>query len=304
MPDDLSYFIWSVPESGYQWLRTQAGGQERPGNELFLVDAKPSTLRRYYPLEQENGLFRTFAGTEPTEAGILKFANRYGSLGAGLMIRVAPGKEPGSHRLGHGEPMRAWYSELSDMRELIALWDAARTANHGPLAEVIKWHGSRGVSYESGREVFDWIATDREPELLSQFRQGDLVMPALHYLQRHVNKKLADCGVTSRLLWDRKYTRLSLYIVPNNLIGCLWLQFARAIDGDRQYRRCPDCRKWFETTPHVTRADRVFCSPTCKASAHRKKIAEARKLRAQGLPIREIAKRLETDVKTAKGWTK
>ncbi len=124
----------------------------------------------------------------------------------------------------------------------------------------------------------------------------------MHYIQRQINEKLKEHNVTSRLLWDSRHTRLGLHIVPRSLIGRIWLQFARAIDGNRAFRRCQDCRKWFEVTPHVTRTDRIFCSPTCKASAHRGKIAEARRLFARGVSPREIARQLASTTDKVEGW--
>jgi hypothetical protein len=97
--------------------------------------------------------------------------------------------------------------------------------------------------------------------------------------------------------------RLGLHLVPTSLSGCLWLQFASAVDGNRTYRRCAGCGRWLEHSPQVARADRKFCSDSCKASAHRKKILKARKLHQDGAPLAQIAKRLgDTDAKTVKGW--
>ena len=30
------------------------------------------------------------------------------------------------------------------------------------------------------------------------------------------------------------------------LLGCMWLQFARAIGGEKSYRICQNCKRWFE----------------------------------------------------------
>ncbi len=150
--------------------------------------------------------------------------------------------------------------------------------------------------------TISYIAMERDAELLARFRPGELAGPAMHYIQRQINEKLKEHNVTSRLLWDSRHTRLGLHIVPRSLIGRIWLQFARAIDGNRAFRRCQDCRKWFEVTPHVTRTDRIFCSPTCKASAHRGKIAEARRLFARGVSPREIARQLASTTDKVEGW--
>ncbi len=309
MADELSFFLWSVPESGFQWVKTETVSKQ---SGLFLSDGVASGqhyMRRTYNPLLQSGLFRDFSETQPTEKGILGFANRYGSLGgtAAACIAVQEG-------LGSGELFGLWVSEIVTMRELVDLRDRTRGQVATQLAERIKWDGSRGVRYEGprvsgARPPWDgssaWIASENHnPEMLSRFPPGDLVGPARSFLQGRINRKLAGHGVTVRLLWDPNYTQLGLHVVPTSLIGCLWLQFAKAVDGDKDYRRCPECRKWFDVSPHESRTDRVFCSPSCKAAAHRKKIAEARRLFAQRVPIRQIAKKLDTQPETVKGWVK
>src|SRR5258708_3781240 len=81
-----------------------------------------------------------------------------------------------------------------------------------------------------------------EPGLLKRFRPGDVVLPARIYLQEIVNKRLAKF-VAPRLLWslpDRN--KMGLYIVPDTLIGCLWIQLAMAIAEFRKFRICEGCK--------------------------------------------------------------
>lgn len=261
-----------------------------------------SSLRRYNPLA-ESGLFRTFADVEPSETAVLAFANTYGLLGGEITQQTCL-ERGGKMLLAAGETLDAWTNEIQQMAGLVTLWELAKSdsaAVRAKLGDVIKWH-DHAVEYTTLR-VRAWIATEsHEPEMLARFVPGDLVGPALHYMQRAINKKLLTHAVAARMLWDSRYTRLSLHLVPTSLVGCLWLQFARAVDGDRDYRRCPDCRKWFEITKHISRSDRTFCSPTCKASAHRKKIAAARRLHADGVSAKTIAGQLKTDVGTVRGW--
>lgn len=218
-----------------------------------------------------------------------------------------------SRLLGSSEPLAQWVEEIQHMRELVLLWDRARTGRAADLREFVEWDGRKGVRYigphvSGARKPLDrtiaWIATEHEPEQLARFAPGGLVAPAMSYIQRLANRKLGEHGVTARLLWDQHRSRLNLHMVPSNLIGCIWLQFARAVDGNRDYRQCEECRKWFEATPQVTRSDRRFCTPSCKASAHRKKIAEARKMYADGVSVSEISKRLGAASESVKGWVR
>ena len=46
---------------------------------------------------------------------------------------------------------------------------------------------------------------------------------------------------------------LAVRIVPDNLLGALWLQFALAMSGER-HRRCEQCGRWFAVKPRGRRA--------------------------------------------------
>jgi len=56
-------------------------------------------------------------------------------------------------------------------------------------------------------------------------------------------------------------------------LGCMWLQLARAIGGDRWSRVCQNCKRWSEIGggTHDGRSDKRYCCGTCKAAAHAKK---------------------------------
>src|SRR5215469_3579599 len=86
-------FQWFVSEPGYCWKSViLANGQ----TERRLVRAESSidsdkrewwekefgvlSSRPYEPLHYHPGLFRVLAAAEPTERGILAFANRFGRL--------------------------------------------------------------------------------------------------------------------------------------------------------------------------------------------------------------------------------
>ena len=86
-----------------------------------------------------------------------------------------------------------------------------------------------------------WIAgTHLGDGVLERFEPGDLVKPAFHYVQSTINEKL-EGRASPQLLWDVKRERLGLYIVPDGLIGALWLQFARAVERDSRFRQCAEC---------------------------------------------------------------
>ena len=287
MLPDLPYYVQRVPTNGFHWLDATTADLDKPRLKGRFLTAgipvkMPIQVRAYDPL-QERGLFRTFADLQPSEPTILDFANRYGLLGFKMrMIPVAPGPKPGSHLVGAGELLNDWKAAVTEMQESVSIWDSVQQRDASRLQQLFSWiPEDQGVRYHQASPDLpkavggEWLITQNEPELFSRFAPGDLFGPALLFIQRRINTKLVEYSVTARLLWNPGYSRLSLHFVPSSLLGCLWLQFAQALDGDRKYRQCPDCRRWFEFTSHASRKDKVFCSPTCKASAHRKKIGRA-----------------------------
>ena len=92
-------------------------------------------------------------------------------------------------------------------------------------------------------------------------------------------------------------------VVPESLIAAIWVQLALAIEGNREYRQCDQCRRWFEVAAEK-REDARFCGDPCRFKAYRARQKEARQLMDDGVPVKQIAERLGSDIKTVKGWVK
>jgi hypothetical protein len=78
-------------------------------------------------------------------------------------------------------------------------------------------------------------------------------------------------GTTARLLWNHQHTRQELCFVPQYLLGAIWLQFAVAVDGNKGYRNCRQCGRWFEVSPRAGRTDKIFCRGACRSQASRQR---------------------------------
>jgi len=216
--------------------------------------------------------------------------------------------------LGAGETIQAWAYEIVEMKRLVNLWDCARRARSKELALKIHWDSEDRVAYReevlllgTRHPYVEEIASSvHRPDILARLKPRDLVAPAFWYVQRKINEKLHKHNVTARLLWDardRNGERLTVHVVPGNLIGCLWLQFAKAVEGDRNYRQCENCKLWFEIGgSRAARSDKRFCTPTCKAALHRKDRERARALHTAGRTPSQIAKELGKQIDTVKGW--
>jgi hypothetical protein len=173
------------------------------------------------------------------------------------------------------------------------------------LQPSFKWSGNDAVSFAAAHGQSFRIVSSDEPQLFRKFTPGDLVLPAQYALQRLVSRKLKEHASSANLLWDwqRTHPDLRIQLVPSSLISALWLQLAMAIDGNRNYRRCESCTRWFELSGDA-RGDAKFCRQACQFKAYRTRQNRAREMAAQHKSAREIAAELDTEVSTVKGWLK
>lgn len=302
-------FVWRVPTTGYRWCRRDGedlievadDAPTDPAAREFLVpvtdgqfrDALPEDApaedrliyRDTRPLREHTGLFREFAATKRTRAGIKGFANRYGNLGEfdaldELEDRSESIEPPGDVetaeeyaewvRTTQCEYRRAdsgarWRAEVERMRRCVAAWDGARAAD------------------------------DDQKQMAGVVR---VINNALY--ENRVGVELEQPPTPAR----RARNRVALRFVPVSLAGALWAQFALAVAGDFEYRRCDACRAWYALDPDTTRTSRLYCGDACRARHYRAKKASARRLYEAGRSLDVIAEELQTDVTTLKGWLK
>jgi hypothetical protein len=258
-------FVWQVAVDGYEW-----DGAEY---ERCLFPAGPWRTREYQPLKEFSGLFRTFAATPPTEEGILAFANQYGHLGA---WPNAPEEFPDG-------------TDELDTEEELAEYLAA-------CEKVIP------------DEPFEaWVEEIRRVraclERWDRVQRGEGGETDLLSVQNGV-----DLGIRfsaqARLLKDRRRGGLTIQIMPENLLGAIWLQFAEAVSGNKKYRACATCGRWYELSPDKARADSVYCREACRSRAYRARKEKAVQLAGEGKTPKQIAADLGSDAKTVRGWLK
>jgi hypothetical protein len=264
MTDRLTQFVWRRAKDGYRWVQTHRVESDVEG--WYLTHGVPIGTTYpgliYSPME-ETGLFRTFSELKPNKEGIAEFASRYGLLTTGELLKTG----------GRGEHLEFWRWHIGEIRHADALWRMAQARDIQGLKQFIVWDRDQGVRYEQAHLPKNhrggrWIATEHEPELFAMFEVGDTIRPAWFQLQYMVNEQLSK-GVSARLLWNAEHTQIHLHQVPKDLISALWLQLARAIDGERSYKQCEQCRNWFEiSSPDGGRADKQYCGSACRSRAH------------------------------------
>ncbi len=282
-------FQWAVASEGYTWLSATPPGEQNEG--LFLSTGAPTgspvRMRRYSPFE-ETGMFRELAAARPDQDSIKAFADRYGLLGAAKMGTLLPLRDrprESGFLTGSGERFSHWRHEIQRLQRSVELYDWTREGDLEALERFIVWEDDR-VSYQSHP---DWngsqeIPTDRpiafstiassdiHHDRLDRFERGDLIKPALFYIQKEINDRLNE-ETRLRLLWDPEEAELVNCAVPSSLLGAIWLQFALSVERGSSFRRCQECGKWFEVSPKTGRSDKLFCSTVCRVKAFRKRKA-------------------------------
>jgi len=75
------------------------------------------------------------------------------------------------------------------------------------------------------------------------------------------------------------------------------------MSSDKEQRLCPGCGEWFELEKGG-RSDRAYCTDACRKRVYRDRRDKARQLFSEGKSVKEIAKTLDAEQESVKGWVK
>ena len=283
-------FVWKVAKSGYRWRDTA-----EQGRFLCAVDASQSDWnnlfdryqRSYWPFEEVTGLFLEFADLGPTETAIVEFANQYGVLGC----------DDNSFGTGAvplpGESLESWRREIEALRGAVDLWRAMLKGRE-ELLSALK------------NQLGDPDKLPLKVTRLLHLDDQDPAMAALSAIQRRASNVLRNqVGVDFLLDGNEPLVQLSLN--PLSLLGAIWLQFAAAVEGRRNFEKCKNCGRPFEISRAAAtgkRSDAKFCSTRCRVGGYQRRIEQARRLAKSGMPIPKIAGEVGSDPATVRRWIK
>jgi hypothetical protein len=281
-------FTWRRAVGGYHWIDT---GQDR---RLCAVDSSQPDwsfdqeryIKEYHPLEEHSGLFLEFTALDATEESIRQFANRFGLLGARLDPRA--GAVLVAHQ-AQPEPFQLWKREIEELGRAILRWRMVATGNRNLL-----------------RKLKRKLASQDTPLAVQNYRHVNDKDPAMFFLsaiQHDTDTRLTE-HVLTRVLFAGNTPRLNVVLQPQSLLGCLWLQFAAAVDSKKAFAKCRQCDVPFEVSrdPSGKRRSARFCSDRCRVAHYRGRIDTARRLKDEGTPLSEIARALHTKISTVRGW--
>lgn len=297
MSDSHIWFEWQISKVGYcRWEDLKSGRgygvigytdnevkQELRQDDRYLVAdgdfEKAPAMAACSPLEA-TGLFRDFATLDPTDDAILGFANRYGMLTNGrLHISCDDSGDDDDDADFPGEPLSLWIEEIARMNFLLRFWQLVQISDKRGLEQYIRWtdvFGHRGFRFDDRFGAFTTRDILGAPWLERVVRQRDLLFAARFMLDSLVTEQLG--GRIGAVLIRDSLERASLRFGPQDLRTALWLQFARAIEGGKEYQQCEHCRMWYEIgSREGARSDKKFCSPACRARHWRELKTPAKK---------------------------
>jgi hypothetical protein len=278
-------FHWSRDRRGYRWRdgRDGIGGAQARyltpirekrhsigDDEWFVPIRIDDRDSEYSPTKIEN-LFFQFASIDPTEDGILRFAQNFGEL---ALEETAAFEQPALELFGlrkHQEEGAAeiarygrlhsyiaadsfdlWTREISSMSLAYRCWRAIhQNDNNGIESLESEIHATLGI-YDVKTKLTE----------VRHFGEGkDLLEETVMFL---CNRGL-DGRFSVRSKMTPGKTGRERYVTPKNLIGAIWHQFLIAT-GDERWRACEICGK-----PFQGRSDAKYCGSSCRSRAHFKR---------------------------------
>ncbi len=277
-------------------------------------------ITRYKPFESAKSLFLHFSKLDLTEEAICDFASQYGLLSRPQEIMDVATVESyqgeavlmwENEVVAMKRAVVLWEASKEGRVEFIR--SCIVSENQSMLGEqVFKYVDPinyDGISFLSGLmqeertqeisiESYMYSSAhilEEKPNLLlssdmSTFKfaipescnKEEYTRLALFAAQVIINNKLQLHCYPPQLIFSMTNDKPELNFRPKNLIGAMWLQFARAIDGNKEYRRCAMCPTWMEVgdytnSPSSYRRSKKYCSNTCKCKAYRRRQSKKKK---------------------------
>lgn len=308
--------VWRVAEDGYQWL--EVTGQDKQGavstcrviTAIEKARGGHSTVnyREYAPLA-EPGIFLKISELEQNEGAVLEFVNEHGLLGVGQLEFPLDTDETKIYGL-FGEPLRVWQEAIRDLKRAVEWWNSVV---NGDIAEVEarlkpEWNsGDCWVITDPGWGSF----YDQSRSAPSQDGFKRLRLPGLaknkttdavrRLVQLWTNRHLAEhCKIL--LVWSEASHQFITKVMPTNLLGCAWWQFARVVTGEIKYVFCKVCKGPIEISQDGRQQNAIFCSAACKMKDQRAREREVNQQFDSGLSPAAIAKKMGMNESTIQNW--
>jgi hypothetical protein len=267
--------------------------------ETRFLDWEPRPGSSYYqPMEDHPELFKVFADLDGSEDAFAEFATEFGLLGVSVLTKSGYWKEPlwvwrkawlevaGCSRLLTLSKGRT----IESLRGLISIDDESAELKFTPSAyapiplSLAAWMKAANLPQNSSLAMQScpdiWAALHSAKSEAAQLR-----MAARFWVQVTTNLwmggwELDEVKTVSSVIADERGESWQIRSSPNCLAAALWLQVARALEGDVDHKQCanPKCRKWFLISgdrDKGRRTDAKYCAdPKCRKAVYRAKRRE------------------------------
>lgn len=333
-----SAFSWPLP-CEYEWI--DAREVDDDGNPIgrdvpvLVPRGAPARgdftgLAHYEPLTRDTGLFLQIAALKPEREAIIEFAAKFGPLSLdGIWVpqdveippspnspTLRPRKSRIDDSLGYvasvyskqrllqhggviGDSLDQWRRLIDRLGDLVHAWNTLQSSNVDQIASLFpnrKRHGKDELQLRSRDDklimAVDLQEVPSKPKLKASAKR--LLLLAIN---EHLQGKFGF-GLTVNDSTDRSW----FSIHPKSLEAAIWLQFAQAALGNKEFRECEACGTPFEVSLDAFRTNRTLCSSACKARAHRMRRAETLALAAEGRTAKQIAKKVGSKLETIQKW--
>ena len=244
----------------------------------------PDKTREYEFSSAHSSLFRAFADLAPTTEGIFSFACRYGPLGIGLglsgksreFLAARTARRRQSRPPEYYEEVSHWKEEIAEMGSFVALWESIANRDTAGLNQVISFNErEQAIMYRSSvslprrgtrRALWRGRRLDIDSPSGGPCPRGDLIESASYILADALSDKVRLYAGLPTVAYERGCFRNR--VVPKNLIGALWFQFASAVVRRAKFGQCAHCGGYFECRSEGggqgKRAGAKYCSDTCR----------------------------------------
>ncbi|MBT3787136.1 MAG: hypothetical protein HOF94_02070 [Alphaproteobacteria bacterium] len=210
------------------------GGNLTSGN-ICLVPNSPFETEIYNPLEMHPLLFMELANTEATVEGVLSFANKYGALHEHKTHYAEP---KGFFQVAHlPRHLMSSIHMILGLRKATSAWfEYKESGNTAPLLALLP----------------------DGPDL--KVENEEFVIPAFGQRVASLQYKIRVLPGTNKPV---------MYLSPENLQSCIWIQFLQAVTNDTQLKQCAACPTWFSYgTGTGRRRSAQYCSDSCRKVSH------------------------------------
>ena len=269
----------------------------------------------YRPLRDATGLFKTFASTKPTKAGVLAFTNEYGLLGTQAYLDPDPQEVPDAVAAEQvaGERLSDWRAHILVMKDAVEVWDLVATKDEDGLRRLqqsrklfTKPSAHRCDEWAAVEPQYDEETSDGFDHRLDYYRSARTasLRDAWDFVMDAITQHLEETGVNMTMRWSAAERTARFYVAPTSLLAAMWVQFAEAVSEQKGYERCRQCQTPFEVSTAQTgaRTSRQFCSDPCKNKFHYQKRERAKRLHQEGWTLKGIADDFGTTSSDVKKW--